>query len=245
MRLHVVLEANKLTIPVQYEQIMQGVIYRSLSNPKLTSFLHDSGFQYNKRSFKMFTFSKLLGAGAYDRETRKLTFDGELKWQVSSALPAFIHDLGQALLLEPSLQLHQQDILVKEVTYRNPTITSATCKIKMLSPITVASTYVGQDGKKLTHFFAPDDLAFSHMVKENLLRKYTAFTGETRTDDFVIRPLSVSRQHKVVTKFKGTIINAWGGIYEVQSTPRMLTFAHQVGLGSRNSAGFGLFELLA
>ncbi|WP_246258408.1 CRISPR-associated endoribonuclease Cas6 [Kroppenstedtia pulmonis] len=245
IRLSVVLEAEDLKIPVQYQQTLQGLIYRSLSNPELATFLHDQGYLFNeKRSFKMFTFSRLFGKSVYDSRQRMLTFQGVLRWHISSALTEFIQNLGQAFLLQPAIQLSDQDVTVKEVTYSNSSITSSNCRIRMLSPITVASTFQSTDGKKVTHFFSPDDLVFSHMIEENLKRKYKAFTGQDCTDSFQITPLSVTRKDKVVTKFKGIIINAWAGTYEIRSTPQMLTFAYQAGLGGRNSQGFGMFEVL-
>lgn len=244
MRLTIMLQTNNLTLPVQYESILQGLIYRSLSNPKLAAFLHNQGYAYHKRSFKMFAFSKLIGKGRYKRENKTLTFNGDVKWHVSSALEPFIQDLGQAFLLENSLQLHDQHVFVKELTYHHPKVTSSTCRIRMLSPITVASTFEADDGGKVTQYYSPYDVVFSPMVEKNLKRKYEAFTNKVCDDPFEIIPISVKRKDKVVTKFKGTIINAWGGTYELRATPKLINFAHQVGLGGRNSAGFGLFEVI-
>lgn len=240
----VTFETKNLTLPVQYERVLQGLIYRSLSNPELSAFLHERGFTYNKRTFKLFTFSKLQGRCTYNPKGKTLTFNGDVRWRVSSALPEFIQDLGQALLLEGKLQLHNQSVKVKEMTYLNLKITESVCRVNMLSPITVASTFDAEGGRKVTQYYSPYDVVFSPMVEKNLKRKYEAFTDKECDNRFEISPVSVTRQHKVITTFKGTIINAWGGTYELRSSPELLTFAYQVGLGSRNSAGFGLFELI-
>lgn len=244
MRLSVTFETDELILPVQYERALQGLIYHSLSNPELVAFLHERGFTYNKRTFKLFTFSKLQGKCSYNPKRKTLTFNGDVKWIVSSALPEFIQDLGQALLLEERLELYNQSVKVKEMTYHHSEITESVCRVNMLSPITVASTFDAEGGRKVTQYYSPHDIVFSPMIEKNLKRKYAAFTNEENDDLFEISPVTVSYRHKVITKFKGTIINAWGGTYELRSSPKLLTFAYQVGLGSRNSAGFGLFELV-
>jgi CRISPR-associated endoribonuclease Cas6 len=52
-------EGKDLTLPVHYNQIIQGMLYRSLPR-LLAKFLHDVGFFHNNRPFKLFTFSKIL-----------------------------------------------------------------------------------------------------------------------------------------------------------------------------------------
>jgi CRISPR-associated endoribonuclease Cas6 len=55
-----------VSLPLYYQHLLQGVVYRSLENEQLAAFLHDKGFRQGKRSFKLFTFSRLFGAHQVD-----------------------------------------------------------------------------------------------------------------------------------------------------------------------------------
>ena len=54
MKLKLVLFSTKdyISLPIHYNQTIQGMLYKSL--PKfLSDFLHNSGFSYNKRPFRL------------------------------------------------------------------------------------------------------------------------------------------------------------------------------------------------
>lgn len=54
------LPGGKITLPIHYNYLVQAMIYKSISE-RLADFLHTRGFVYEKRQFKLFTFSKLFG----------------------------------------------------------------------------------------------------------------------------------------------------------------------------------------
>ncbi|WP_165895077.1 hypothetical protein [Tepidibacillus fermentans] len=90
-------------MPIHYQQILQGLIYRKLLSKELSEFLHNQGFFYHKRSFKLFTFSRLFGTHIFDHRTKRMIFTDDIYWQVSSVNPEFIQELGQRLLLSDQL----------------------------------------------------------------------------------------------------------------------------------------------
>ena len=59
-----------LSLPLNYNHIIQSVIYRSLSvMPDYASFLHEQGYTNRKRQYKMFHFgqlTRLCGQGKKD-----------------------------------------------------------------------------------------------------------------------------------------------------------------------------------
>jgi CRISPR-associated endoribonuclease Cas6 len=244
MRLSIKLKPHStFQLPLNYQQALQGFIYTILKDRNFAQFLHSQGYLKGKRTFKLITFSRLQGKYHIDRKAKKIVFDDEIEWQVSSVVPEFIQDFGQSLLTSSDLQLHGQPIHIEALNYTQPKIEKSNCRISMLSPITIYSTYEKENGKKITQYFSPEDAVFSHLIEENLKKKYEAYYGETKDDTFQIRPVQVSRKDKVITRFKGFIINAWGGTYEIQGSPEMIDFAHSVGLGGKNSQGFGMFEV--
>ena len=61
MRLKITLSSAQqpLTLPLQYNHILQAFIYDNIS-AELAAFLHEKGYAYEKRQFKLFVFSNLL-----------------------------------------------------------------------------------------------------------------------------------------------------------------------------------------
>lgn len=232
-----------LVLPFDYQQILQGFIYRSIYDENLSAFLHDKGYSHNKRTFKLFTYSRLEGIYKIDRARKKIIFPDVFVLKISSIIPQFVEDISTSILTSDSLHLDGQPIQLEELHYDNSKIDSTSYKISMISPITVYSTYQNVEGNKITQYFSPNDTAFNFLIAENLKRKYEAYTGKKAVGDFSIKPVKVTPKSKVITKFKGFIINAWNGTYQIEGNPELINFAYQVGISSRNSQGFGMFEI--
>jgi CRISPR-associated endoribonuclease Cas6 len=49
-----------LNLPKYYNSVLQGFFYKNMDTI-LASILHEVGFVYNHRRFKLFTFSKIFG----------------------------------------------------------------------------------------------------------------------------------------------------------------------------------------
>lgn len=73
MRFKITIEFNgNLELPINYNKILQGFIYRNIMDKDLAQFIHDKGFSYEKRKYKMFTFSRLQGDFTIDKIRKKL-----------------------------------------------------------------------------------------------------------------------------------------------------------------------------
>lgn len=149
----------------------------------------------------------------------------------------------QSLMMKSSMHLIGIPLKIAELQYKNTDISRSSCTVRMLSPITVHSTYRSSEGRKVTQYFSPYDPAFCHLVTENLAKKYEAYFGHPSESGLEIKPLRFGKKDKVVTRFKGTVIEAWNGVYELHGAPEVLSFACAAGLGSRNSQGFGMPEV--
>jgi CRISPR-associated endoribonuclease Cas6 len=247
MRLTIVMSGrdNPVTLPLHYQQQLQGLLYHSLRNPKFSQFLHEVGFRKEKRSFKLFTFSRLYGPHQLNFERKTITFYEEFYWHVGTVLPELTQELGEYLLLHPDVQIGGQPVEVQRIDVEERDIEGEEIEIEMLSPLTVYSTYETVDGSKKTQFFSPYDEVFSHLVELNFRNKYEAYYGVPPKERLFIEPIRATEKHKVVTIFKGFYITAWLGHYRLRSSPGNLTFLYRVGIGGRNSQGFGMFRLLS
>ena len=244
MRLKVILSSREspLTLPINYQHLLQGVIYQHIGDPDFATFLHEKGFQEGPQSFKLFTFSRLYGRHQLNREKGTIQFNGPVEWQISSVVPQFIQGVGQSLLMASSIRIGEQEVAIEELHYFTPTVSGPVCRIVMRSPLTVHHT-VQLGGKRKTHFFHPQDEVFPLLIEQNLKKKYRAYHGKEAEGELSIRPLRVTERDKVVTRFKQIYITAYMGEYELAGSPELINFALGAGIGARNSAGFGLFDL--
>lgn len=235
--------SQPIILPINHQEIIQGFIYSSL-DPDIADFLHNNGFAYGKRKFKLFTFSRLLGQVKKEKDSFK--FFPPVKLVVSSIYFPMIESLAtnfvkreELLLGNNVLQLRSIEV-EKEFKSEENEIT-----IKMLSPVTVYSTLSTPEGRKKTYFYNPYEDEFSDLVARNIVHKFVAFYGrEPQETQFSIKPLIVSKKDEKLIKYKGTIIKGWMGIYKLTGNPELLKLAYYTGIGSKNSQGFGCFEII-
>lgn len=247
MRLTVQLKAinNQLILPLNYQEALQGLLYHSMNDSAFTAFLHNEGFQKGKRTFKLFTFSRLFGKHVIDRKLKTITYTDTVTWHIGSVLPEVVQKLGTFLLLNSGdLELNHQAIQIEGIDVDDLVIDKHSYVIEMLSPITVYSTFEQKDGRKKTNFFSPSDEVFPIMVENNFYNKYEAYFGKKPCDPFELVPLDIKPQYKVVTSYKGFLLTAWQGRFQLTSSPEQIRFAYGAGLGSKNSQGFGMFRML-
>ncbi len=239
MRTQIIFSAEKaLVLPINYHHILQGVIYEAIK-PTDKKNLHDKGYGYNdKRIYKMFVFSLLNGI--YNIEDKSITFTGEVSFTVASPDSDIIEAIEE-YFLKHGIRFgdrHFENIRVK----RDDTeITERDIAIRASSPIITVTT---DPVTKKTRFFTPLDREFAQLVNDNFRRKYTAFYGAEPKGEIRLTAEKVSPRDKYVTRYKQMVLSGWRGIYRLHGKPEYLQFLYQTGLGSRNSQGFGLFDVI-
>jgi CRISPR-associated endoribonuclease Cas6 len=189
-----------ITLPLHYNHIIQSFIYKSLDKG-LAKRLHDKGFLYEKRRFKLFVFSRLIADAKI--ENGLIHFKEGVKLYISSPIHPFIESLAETLLKMPNLQLHDQEVFVESIhVCRKPSFPEHAF-VKMLSPLTIYSTLKKADGAKKTYYYNPWEDEFSTLIKENLIKKYKAFY-EKEPDDkiFSIRAYKVSKKEEKIINYK-------------------------------------------
>lgn len=233
-------QTDSLTLPMGYQTKVQGMLYNLMrSAAGYSAFLHDSGYDAGRGArFKLFCFGRLNGPS--QRRGRQICFPSGVELSVRTADPT----LGGILeeVLQPGLvcELGGQSIVLEQVEQENLHLTASALTIRMDSPIAV---HVSQpDGK--TRSVNPLEEDFSRLVNENYRRKWSIISGAPPEDEVKLTARSVGMQDKVVTSVKGIWVTAWGGTYRLTGTPQALEFLYHTGLGSRNSMGFGLFDIV-
>ncbi|HBT47367.1 MAG TPA: CRISPR-associated endoribonuclease Cas6 [Peptococcaceae bacterium] len=234
-----------VAVPVQYGHLLQGLIYRQMDNPVLRSYLHEHGFALEKRRFKLFTFSRLMGQTVtYDQATGRLVLAPPLRLVICSPVPFILQELGTGFLRQGRVRLGDVFMEVKEMATAAPRVTGRTIRVRMLSPIVVYSTFPG-DGRKYTYYYSPFEPRFIELVANNLAKKHLLVYGRpARVDGFAIRPARVDDRDLKVTYYKETVVKGWMGQYELRGDPDLLQVALDAGLGAKNSQGYGCCDLL-
>ena len=245
MRLRISLspEGPFLRLPVQYNHLLQGLIYSNLDHA-LSEWLHEKGHAYGKRRFKLFTFSRLFGK----REARngRIRFLSPAHFYLSSVDVQILSSLAEHLLTKPSVRLGNSECRVAEVGVEpEPEIDSAKpVLVKTLSPITAYSTLSTPEGRKKTYYYAPQEEEWSEALISNLKRKAKALEWTADVDEDLkeawVRPYKVRSGDQKILTFKGTLIKGWMGLYNVKLPEPYFRLAYDAGFGAKNAQGFGM-----
>jgi CRISPR-associated endoribonuclease Cas6 len=248
------LEADsEIRLPRYHNHILQGWLYNQISNEKFRAFLHDQGYRYEKRAFRLFTFSRLQGKFSVDRENQEFVFSSPVKLSIASPLDDLLQDVVNTILCGSGSRLGRQKVRIKTVQIDNYPILKQDkrCwKIRTLSPIVVYSTFERM-GRKKTHYYGVTEPEFAELLRQNLLKKSKVMMEYGLGDklelrgDFKIRPL-YSPVHKGETAiyYKNFLIKGHMGVFEVECAPDWLKLALDTGLGSKNAQGFGMVEVV-
>ena len=226
---------DQITIPVNYRQTLQGLIYRLMSADKdYASEVHDEGLTAG--GYKLFTFSGLYGKSKY--ANKQLTFTGDMDFEVRAVDDHLIDAIQESLDRKPYLLLGNEIMPVHSFTVSSKKIVAGKLLIRADTGITVHSSADGQ-----TIYYSPDQEEFELMVLRNASIKYMDWKQTETVPMMGFHPLYVTEKDKVVAGFKGTMITAWRGDYELEGSVELLNFLYYCGLGDRNSQGFGMFNL--
>jgi len=239
---------SPIDLPINYQDQLMGFIYQNISDEQYRHFLHEEGYEYRGRLYKHFAFSRIDGRKKVDRERKRIIFYPPFRLLVTSPLKEFLQAFAKSMLLSDQLRIghHPVRLLSFETLPEPAEFTDIIC-IRMLSPLVVYSTLTHPNGVKYTYYYQPYHEQFAAMVGENLKRRYFSMHAEDQElydSPFSIRPLHVTPRDKVVSRFRGTIIEGWMGEYELKGDPRLLHWAYHTCLGGKGSQGFGVFELL-
>ncbi len=244
LRIKIVLESignSYFQIPVNYNYILQSMIYNNITE-KLADFLHKKGYQFGKRQYRMFVFSRIYGKFRYLTEAKKLQIQDKFYFYLSSPHTEILEKFAENVIKKPEMRMGKNNLFVASIEVIRRKIFPESFFIKMLSPLTIHSTLSRADGKKKTYYYSPFEKEFSELINKNIMKKYTAYFGQEGNGKINVEPHKVSNRNEVITRFKSTIIKGWTGIYRLSGSPDLILFSYDTGLGDRNSQGFGMWE---
>jgi len=234
-------EAAYTTLPVHYNHLLQGCLYHCLGDD--AQFYHDLGYRHQRRIFKLFSFSRLLGRSTYDRYAGTLRFTGGLSFVVTSPDLRFCSSLATGLLRTGALHIGSEPLDIDSIFCSQDVVEGDQIVVRLLSPVVVYSTMTRYDGRKYTCFFAPGEPDFERLISENLKRKYEAFTGISRTEPDSVRVKPLSEPRLAILKYRDTVIKGYVCRLRLEGPNHLLQMAVDAGVGAKNSQGFGCVEV--
>lgn len=231
-----------MQLPIHYNHIVQAAIYNSIDD-ELAAFLHNKGYTFEKRSFKMFSFSQLRGQYILDKNIGKINFRNEVNLTVTSPLDEFCQSLVNVLLSRGFMRLGSSEVQMEKVYAEKLRIQGESAKIMVLSPVVFYSTLLRPDGRKYTCYYQPGDPDYNELLDKNLRKKFQSFYGDEPPAGKVSAvPLGNQRMH--IVNYRNTIIKGYSGKLALSGPQPLLQLAVDAGLGGKNSQGFGCIKPL-
>lgn len=226
-----------LTLPINYNHILQGIVYHAIDEPEIAQFVHDMGYQTETHTYKLFQFSQLQGR--YRVRDKQITFEEHVSFEVRSINPQFVCQVKKRIDTQ-GIKFGQRCCTDVQTRLLDDTVEDTRIIAVMRTPITVHDT---DSGSGKTIYYNPMDMRFRELVMENFSRKYEAYTGIAPDAPVVIEASAFDERDKCVTRYKNFYICGWRGCYILRGKRKYLDFLYQTGLGERNSQGFGMFDI--
>ncbi|WP_029522369.1 CRISPR-associated endoribonuclease Cas6 [Persephonella sp. KM09-Lau-8] len=230
-----------ITLPLHHNYAIQSMLYKNL--PKfLSDFLHDMGFFYKGRPFKLFTFSKIQSEHFIPlKKSRRIKYRTPIGLFISSSVSDITKNLGETFIKKDKVVLGRNTLFLESIEIEPLPEFKEEFYIKTLSPITVYRTF--ENGKKYYRYYFPQEKDFNELIRKNLAKKYNIITGK-EIEDFPIE-IQPKNIKKVLFKYKDFPIEAYEGIFKIKTNPEMFKVVYDAGLGAKNSQGFGMIEVVS
>lgn len=246
-------------LPVNHHPLA-AFIYETVAfvAPQLAGLLHDEGLppglaEETDRRFKPFVFA-VPELPPYSFQAAQKVFEqGLVYWQISSPLPEFIEALVAGLATQESVRIGRTRFSVVNLEILPPPHLTRQMRFIALSPLTMAVTERGDEGRRIKHYLRADEPAFGPLVAENLREKYRALTGQEPVDteldfefdqDYLRRAGGVeSRKVSRLITYKETKIKGYQMPFVVSGAPELIALGWECGFGNANSQGFGMAGL--
>lgn len=241
MRLKINLKAkNNFKVPFNYNHIVSSIIYNKIIDLDLAHKLHASN------TFKFFNFSQL------NIPKRKITKDGILSkngvinFYLSSPNDLLIKNIVSGFVDDLEIKFQNETLIVEKIeALRTPDFKEKS-EFVTLSPINIRDTQE-IDGKAKRIDLSPSDKFFKG-IENNLIKKYCKFNDLESTDKKIIvysEMANVKRKRITIPKGPNTTHHrAYMMDLIIEGDLDLINFAYDVGLGEKNSMGFGMIKYL-
>lgn len=241
MRLKIILSSEKvIKIPFNYNHILMAIIYNKINDIDYAKEIHDS------RSFKYFTFSKI---NIFNKRLFKSGFiskDGMISFEISSPNFYLIKKLAEGFLKEKYILFQKQILFVKKVEVISDPIFKSPMYFYTISPIIIKKKKLINGKFRIWDLEVNDE--FFSSLERNLIKKYNEFNNNYLNEDIHLKIYSemnhVKRKRISINNHNNkTFHRAYLMDLIIEGDINLIKFAYDVGLGSKNSLGFGMINI--
>lgn len=238
MRLKINLKSkNNFKIPFSYNHILSSIIYNKIADLELADELHASN------SFKFFNFSQINVPNRKHDKNGIISKDGRLNFYLSSPNDLLIKNLVNGFVDDLEIKFQNEKLTVEKIeALRTPDFKEKS-EFKTLSPINIRD--VNEENKRID--LAPSD-KFFRGIENNLVKKYCIFNDTNNTDNKIkaySEMANVKRKRITIPKGPNTTYHrAYMMDIILEGDIDLIEFAYDVGLGEKNSMGFGMIKYI-
>lgn len=241
MRLEIILKGkNNFKVPFNYNHILSAIIYNKIADLNFANELHSS------KSFKFFTFSQIYIPKRRIVKDGIIAKDGVISFYISSPNDFLIKSLVDGFLEDLEISFQNQKLTIQKIEALKTPEFSSKSEFKTLAPI-IVRTKKEIDGELKIWDLAPSDKFFKSL-ENNLIKKYIKFNNLTKTDkkiniysdmNFVKRKRISINKGNATTHHRAYMMD-----FILEGDLDLIEFAYDVGIGEKNSMGFGMVKLL-
>lgn len=241
MRLKINLKSeNNFKVPFNYNHILSSIIYNKIADLDLANKIHDSN------SFKFFNFSQI------NIKKRKLVKDGiiardgRISFYLSSPDDLLVKNLVSGFVDDLEINFKNDKLIVEKIEALKTPDFREISEFKTLSPINIRDSKE-IDGKVKRIDLAPSDKFFKG-IENNLIKKYCIFNNIENTDKKISaysEMAHVKRKRITIPKSPNTTYHrAYMMDLILEGDTDLIKFAYDVGVGEKNSMGFGMLRYI-
>ena len=225
---------------INNNHILSAIIYNKIADLNFANELHSS------KSFKFFTFFQIYIPKRRIVQDGIIAKDGVISFYISSPNDFLIKSLVDGFLEDLEISFQNQKLTIQKIEALKTPEFSSKNEFKTLAPI-IVRTKKEIDGELKIWDLAPSDKFFKSL-ENNLIKKYIKFNNLTKTDkkiNIYSDMNFVKRKRISINKGNATTYHrAYMMDLILEGDLDLIEFAYDVGIGEKNSMGFGMVKLL-
>lgn len=237
MRFKLYFKLEKEEIPIQYRKTIISYFKNCLEENNKEYYQK----YYNEKDpiIKQYTFSTYYKQQKIEND-KIILKDKNLELNISTS------DYETGIILYNSFNkqkhkkypLNSNSMTLENITMtKEKEITTDKIIVKFQSPLCVRERENNKD-----YYYSYENDKFEEILKINIKEqlKITNIPTE-KVDTFTIKPINAK---KILIKFYEKCIECSTGTFEISGNKELLKYLYQSGIGSKHSAGFGMFQIL-
>lgn len=245
------LSGNKgCEIPINYQYELSSVIYHILSSgdAQYGKWLHDNGFQSGNKSFKLFTFSRLIAPYGINKEKARLVIKSNIvEWYITflpqKSTKEFIQGIFKNQQFDIADSVSGATFKVNEVQFMPAFNYTEQAVFETMSPVCISQ----KNNRGIADYLSPTHPLYCQAVLSGLLARYqavynTKFEGDAYCELHLLsEPRSSLITIKVGTK-AATRVRGYSYRFRLNLPVELMNIAYDCGIGEKGSLGFGMIK---